>query len=58
MSRQWTPRDNWLPAKMGMAGVVRQEEAASGGDATPGAAAEERFGVEADEDLPDDDDLV
>ena len=38
--------------------MVRQEEAASGGDATPGAAAEERFGVEADEDLPDDDDLV
>ena len=42
----------------GLAGVVRQEEAASGGDATLGTAAEERFGVEADEDLPDDDDLV
>ena len=39
----------------GLAGVVRQEEAASGGDATPGAAAEERFGVEADEDLTDED---
>ena len=38
--------------------MVRQEEAASGGDATLGTTAEERFGVEADEDLPDDDDLV
>ena len=43
----------------GLEGVVRQEEAASGGDvapgATDGAVAEEGFGVEADEDLPNDD---
>ena len=32
-----------------------EEEAASGGGAADGAAAEEGFGVEADEDLPDED---
>ena len=35
--------------------MVGEEEAASGGGAVDGAAAEERFGVEADEDLPDED---
>jgi hypothetical protein len=43
----------------GLVGVMGEEEAAGGGGAAPraadGAGAEEGFGVEADEDLPEDD---